>query len=244
VSEARSLSSKRRPVLIDLFCCQGGAGKGYADAGFQVVGIDIKPQPRYPFVFGRADVLSVLDDLIRGVPVVFGSHGAIHRSMIAAVHASPPCQHDSDCQRIQGNDHPDLIAATRDRLLELGVPYVIENVRGAVPKLIDPVMICGPMVGVEMYRHRYFETNWPLEQLAHPPHVHPQVKMGRSPNLGEYIQAVGNFSGVQQAREVMGMPWANREGLREAIPPAYTSHVGRRLLEHINADRLELADAA
>jgi DNA (cytosine-5)-methyltransferase 1 len=98
------------------------------------------------------------------------------------------------------------------------------------------------MVGVDMYRHRYFETNWPLPQPEHSPHDRPQVKMGRAPKPGEYIQAVGNFSGVQQAREVMGMPWANRDGLREAIPPAYTRWIGERLLDHWWAEeRMEAA---
>lgn len=204
--------------LLDLYCCQGGAAKGYATAGFEVVGVDIDPQPRYPFEFWQVDALEFLRDLI------------VNGHDFVAVHASPPCQHDSETQRIQGNDHPDLIGPTRELLLELGLPYVIENVRGAVPKLRNPVMLCGPMVGVLMYRHRYFETNWPLHQPEHKPHTTPQVKMGRMPQPGEFIQAVGNFSGVQQAREVMGMPWASRDGLREAIPPAYAGYVGRQLM--------------
>jgi DNA (cytosine-5)-methyltransferase 1 len=83
-------------------------------------------------------------------------------------------------------------------------------------------MLCGAMFGLETYRHRYFETTFPFTAPLHPQHVAPQVKMGRAPKPGEYVQAVGNFSGVQQARDAMEMPWANRDGLREAIPPAYT----------------------
>jgi DNA (cytosine-5)-methyltransferase 1 len=217
-----------RPILWDLYCCQGGAGKGYHDIGFEVIGVDIKPQPRYPFRFIQANVLDFLRENLYG-PFSSGR-------TVAAVHASPPCQLDSDCQRIQGRDHPDLIGPTRDLLLEFGVPYVIENVRGAAAKLRDPAMICGPMVGVDMYRHRYFETNWPLSVPPHAAHTAPQVKMGRPAKAGEYIQAVGNFSGVQQAREVMEMPWANRDGLREAIPPAYTRYIGEQLMRHLSAD--------
>lgn len=98
-------------------------------------------------------------------------------------------------------------------------------------ELRDPVMLCGPMVGVQMYRHRLFETSFPVAQPRHMPHVHPQVKMGRAPRPGEFIQAVGNFSGVARAREVMGLPWMNRDGLRESIPPAYAEYVGRRLIK-------------
>lgn len=219
-------SRSERPRLLDAFACQGGAGWGYHLAGFAVVGVDIDPQPRNPSRVIVADAIRYIRE---------------HGHKYDAIHASPPCQHDSDCQRIQGRDHPDLIAETREAILATGLPYVIENVRGAVAKLRDPIMLCGPMVGVEMYRHRYFETNWPLAQPAHPPHTAPQVKMGRAPQPGEYIQAVGNFSGVQKARDVMEMPWANRDGLREAIPPAYTRFIGERLLEHINGYELEEA---
>jgi DNA (cytosine-5)-methyltransferase 1 len=211
-----------RPRLLDLFCCQGGAGKGYDDAGFEVMGVDIDPQPRYPFEFYRADALAVLEDYARfGCP-------------FDAIHASCPCQLDSDTFRLSDSDHPDLIAPTRELLEEIGLPYVIENVRGAVPKLRDPVMLCGAMFGLKTYRHRYFETNFPLMVPGHPPHVAPQAKMGRAPKPGEFIQCVGNFSGVEQGREAMEMPWANREGLREAIPPAYTEYIGDFLLESLN----------
>lgn len=218
--------SDARPLIIDGYCCQGGAGKGFHDAGWDVIGVDIDPQPRYPFPFIQMDVLEFLR---KGMPIWDWRRPV-------AFHASPPCQLDSDTFRLNSNDHPDLIGPTRELLEQTGLPYVIENVKGAVPKLRDPVMICGPMVGVDMYRHRYFETNWPLTVPLHAEHTAPQVKMGRSPKPGEFIQAVGNFAGVQQAREVMGMPWANRDGLREAIPPAYTRYIGDRLIEHLAGD--------
>lgn len=202
------------PRLLDLFCCQGGAAKGYADAGFDVVGVDIAPQPRYPYPFHQRDAIEF---------------ARIHGSHFDVVHSSPPCQAHTNAQKLMGNDHPDLIAPTREVLIGLGKPFVIENVPGA--PLIDPVELCGAMFGLETYRHRLFETNWCLTPPAHPEHVARTTKMGRPPRSGEFMHVVGNFSGVDRARGVMGMPWANRDGLREAIPPAYTEFIGRQLMD-------------
>lgn len=203
-----------KPLLLDLFCCQGGASRGYADAGFDVTGVDIVPQGRYPFPFVLGDAIKVARE--------YGHE-------FDAIHASPPCQAHTNAQKIQGNEHPDLIEPTREVLEALGKPYVIENVPGA--PLIAPVELCGAMFGLETYRHRLFETNWELSAPAHPAHVARTTKMGRPPQPGEFMHIVGNFSGVDRGRQVMGMPWANRDGLREAIPPAYTEHIGRQLLE-------------
>ncbi|MBM7053174.1 DNA cytosine methyltransferase [Streptomyces durocortorensis] len=217
-----------RPRLLDLFCCQGGAAKGYADAGFDVTGVDTAPQPRYPFRFVQADAIAYVLE---------------HGGEFDVIHASPPCQHDSDCQRLQGNTHPDLIAPTRTALMATGRPWVLENVRGALPKLDRPVMLCGPMFGVETYRHRYFETGGglTLNQPHHPAHTVPQSKMGRPIPPGHYGQFVGNFSGVQHARNVMGVPWMNRDGIRECIPPAYTQCIGTTALALLVGTGLEVA---
>ncbi|MGW3913111.1 SAM-dependent methyltransferase [Streptomyces sp. NPDC005070] len=203
----------RRPRLLDLFCCQGGAGKGYDGAGFEVTGVDIAPQPRYPYAFVQVDAIAFV--LAHGAEFDF-------------IHASPPCQFHSDCQRIQGNAHPDLIAPTRAALETTGRPWVIENVGGAMPKLRDPVMLCGPMFHLATYRHRFFETGggFTLPQPRHPEHAVPQAKMGRPVPPGHYGQFVGNFSGVDHARHVMGVPWMNRDGIRECIPPAYARWIG------------------
>ncbi|MFB8759183.1 SAM-dependent methyltransferase [Streptomyces nigra] len=203
----------RRPRLLDLFCCQGGAAKGYANAGFDVTGVDIAPQPRYPYRFMQADALAYV---------------AEHGAAFDFIHASPPCQHDSECQRIQSNDHPDLIAPTRAALETTGRPWVLENVRGAVPKLRAPVMLCGQMFRLANYRHRFFETGggFTLAQPDHPEHLVPQAKMGRPVPAGHYGQFVGNFSGVPLARKVLEVPWMNRDGIRECIPPAYAQHIG------------------
>lgn len=227
-----------KPILLDLFCCQGGAARGYADAGFEVFGVDIDPQPRYPFAMAEDNAISVMLDLIEGRPLrLFRPSGIETRRLrargISAIHASPPCQAHTNAQKIQGNDHPDLVEPTRFLLQELGKPFVIENVPGA--PLHDPVELCGAMFGLETYRHRLFETNWDLTAPEHPGHVARTTKMGRPPQPGEYMHVVGNFSGVDRARDVMGMPWANRDGLREAIPPAYTEFIGRQLMREVSA---------
>lgn len=212
-----------KPRLLDLFCCQGGASAGYRAAGFDVLGVDIDPQPRYPHRFVQADALEYL--------------GVFDRSRFAAsfdaVHASPPCQAYSNAQRIQGREHPDLVEMVRDRLDHLGLPYVIENVEGA--PLRDPVTLCGAMFGLRTYRHRLFETGggFTLAQPEHPVHAAPLRKMGRRPQPGDMIHAVGNFSGVEQVRSDWGVGWMNRDGIREAIPPVYAEHVGRQLMAHL-----------
>ncbi|MGW1223850.1 SAM-dependent methyltransferase [Streptomyces sp. NPDC002530] len=208
--------------VLDAYCCQGGASKGYDDAGFDVTGIDKDPQPRYPLTFVQGDAIQFIRE---------------HGHEFGFIHASPPCQHDSDCQRIQGRDHPDLIGPTRDALNATGRPWVMENVRGAAAKLHQPVMLCGAMFGLATYRHRYFETGggFTLPQPHHPAHTAPQAKMGRPIPPGHYGQFVGNFSGVQHARQVMGVPWMNRDGIRECIPPAYAQWIGTHARHSLRA---------
>lgn len=202
--------------LLDLFCCQGGASMGYHQAGFEVVGVDIDPQPRYPFEFVQGDALKFLLE---------------HHHEFDAFHASPPCQMHTNAQKIMGREHPDFIVATRAAFELIGKPWVIENVPGA--PLNDPVELCGAMFGLRTYRHRLFESNAPLSAPAHPEHVARTTKMGRKPVEGEFMHVVGNFSGVEQAREAMGMEWATRDGLREAIPPLYTKTLGEQLISHM-----------
>lgn len=211
-----------KPRLLDLFCCEGGAGMGYSRAGFEVVGVDIRPQPRYPFEFIQADVLGLRPDFL---------------ATFDAIHASPPCQAYTKAQRLQKNYHADLIAPVRQMLEDAGRPYVIENVPGA-PLRLYSIMLCGTMFpGLRVYRHRLFETSFAAHQPHHPPHTAQQVKMGRPVTNGEFIQPVGNFSGVGIAREAMDCPWMSRNGLRECVPPAFTEYVGARLLAHIKSKR-------
>ncbi len=126
---------------------------------------------------------------------------------------------------------PRLIEPGRELLRATGLPYVQENVPGA--PLIDPIELCGSMFGLHTYRHRLFESNVPLTAPAHPVHEIQQIKMGRAVREGDFYQAVGNFSNVGYARQDMGVPWMTREGIRECIPPTYTEHVGRQLMEVI-----------
>jgi DNA (cytosine-5)-methyltransferase 1 len=214
--------------LLDLYSCQGGATRGYQQAGFHVTGVDIDPQPRYcGDAFHQADAVQFVYDRLTWI-----------RDTFDFIHASPPCQFDSDCQRIMRNDHPDLIEPTREALEATGLPYVIENVNGARAKLKQPVELCGLMFGLERtYRHRYFEAGggWTLPQPAHPEHTAPQVKMGRPARDGEVIQAIGNFSGVGIVRAEWGVAWMNRDGIREAIPPQYAQFIGERFRDHLDA---------
>jgi DNA (cytosine-5)-methyltransferase 1 len=207
-----------RPRLLDLFCCAGGAGMGYHRAGFEVVGIDIDPQPHYPFELHQGDALKYLLE---------------HHHEFDAFHASPPCQAWTLAQRIQGNEHPDFVTATRSAFELIGKPWVIENVEGA--PLRSPITVCGASFpGLRVYRHRLFESNVPLTAPPHRAHTAPIRKMGRRPEPGEFMHVVGNFSGAALAREAMGIDWMTRDELREAIPPAYTEHIGRQLIDHLN----------
>lgn len=231
-TDGTPLSGEKALILLDLFCCQGGASAGYRRAGFDVYGIDLEPQPRYPYWFHQGDALDALDMLASGRGLLF-THPVkgtveLFDEQVTARHGSPPCQKYTRCQQIQQREHPDLVAPTRERFAATGQPWVIENVEGA--PLNDPVTLCGAMFGLETYRHRLFESDVPLTAPEHPAHVARTTKMGRAPVDGEFMHVVGNFSGVDRARGVMGMGWANRDGLREAIPPAYSQYIGSQLL--------------
>jgi DNA (cytosine-5)-methyltransferase 1 len=193
-----------QPLALDLFC-----GMGLHRAGFDVIGVDVRPQPRYPFRFVQADALRPPFDLAR----------------FDFIWASPPCQAFTLAQRIQKNEHPDLIEPVRAMLIASGRPYAIENVTGA--PLRRPIELCGAMFGLTTYRHRLFETSFPCVQPWHQAHelIAPSAKMGRAPKDGEFIQVVGNFSGVDKAREAMGIDWMARDELSEAIPPAYSEFI-------------------
>ncbi len=225
-----------RPRLLDLFCKQGGAAAGYDRAGFEVVGVDVADQPRYPFEFVRADALTVLDtfDEFRW------THGDFD-----AIHASPPCQ-DHSTTKDFGGDHGTgwMLAATLGRLRMLPVPWVVENVATAPLARQDDLFgasgltLCGcmfPELRGLLYEDRVFQTSFPAAQPQHVFHEWPQTKMGRRPRPGECMQVTGHFSDVPEARRRMGADWMNRDGLAQAIPPAYTEHVGHLLLDHLAA---------
>ncbi len=223
----------RRPRLLDLFCCAGGAATGYHCAGFDVVGVDIAPRPNYPFAFVQGDALSVLSDLI--------ATGGIDQ--FAAMHASPPCQAGcaltvgTNASRGWGGTHVDLVTATRTLLDVTGLPYVIEQPNGRAPIRRD-LRLCGEMFDLGVIRHRNFELGggWTAPQPAHRPHRGP-VRGWRHGVYrdGPYVAAYGAGGGkasVPEMQQAMGITWTDvREELTEAIPPAYTHWIGAALLD-------------
>ena len=202
---------------LDLFCGAGGAGEGLRRAGFDVVGVDIEPQPRYPFVFHRADALTFPLD---GYNLIW---------------ASPPCQRFSDLAHRNGNGDswPDLIAPIRERLKATSVGYVIENVERS--PLRDPVMLCGTMFsGLRVLRHRLFECNFPLTAPPHGrhPRVHTLDKRkghyGKTNDRVDFVQVTGGGNcSIGAAREAMGIDWMTKAEINEAIPPSYAEYIGR-----------------
>ena len=200
---------------MDLFCGAGGAAVGYHRAGWDVVGVDIVPQPNYPFEFLQAHALDV--------PVLFIS------DYFDAVHASPPCQAYTAARHIRGNDHPDLVGPTRELLELAGLPYVIENVPGS--PLLDPVVLEGQMFdGLRTQRKRLFETNWPLDvPFLRSPRPAPNAEMGRQPKPYEWMHVVGHFTDAKAGGLAMGIDWMTKRELAQAIPPAYTEYIGHQL---------------
>jgi len=226
-----------RRRLLDLFCCQGGAAMGYDRAGFEVVGVDIEPQSRYPFEFVRADAMTVLDTFDEFC-WAYGDFDAIH--------ASPPCQ-DHSPTRDFGGDHGTgwLLAATLERLRGLPLPWVVENVAGSPlphqPDLFGSsgLTLCGcmfPELRGLLYEDRLFETSFAIPQPGHVLHQWAQTKMGRRPVPGECMQLTGHFSDAEEGRRRMRVPWMNRDGVAQAIPPAFTEFIGARLLEHLASE--------
>lgn len=211
-------SELRRPRALDVCCCQGGASRGYADAGFEVVGVDLTPQPRYPFEFHSADAVEFIKEHGHEFDVIVGS---------------PPCQRWSKAQRIRGNEHPDLIGPVREAMRATGKPYVIENVEDARPELIDPITLCGLDFRLHTYRHRLFESNIRLTAPEHQRHPVKTVKMGRPLRDGDFYHAVGNFTGVEYVRQDLKVPWMNRDGIRECIPPVYAEFIGAQIIRHL-----------
>jgi DNA (cytosine-5)-methyltransferase 1 len=217
--------------LLDLYCKAGGASKGYADAGFEVVGIDIKKQKRYPFEFIQADCLETLQDLdyLRTFDVIA---------------ASPPCQTHSRTKHLrdaQGGTTTkvDLIPQTREALIASGKPYVIENVPGA--PLIKPVQFCGSSFGLKVRRHRLFESNLELtgsvckhKEQGKPIGVYGAMNdtaQGLDKTTGKYVIGGSTAKTVEEARQAMGIEWMIWGELVEAIPPVYTQTIGKQLID-------------
>lgn len=217
--------------LLDLFCGAGGAGVGYHRAGFEIVGIDTKPQPNYPFEFHQADALTYPLD---GFDII---------------HASPPCQVHSVLSHLANSRHEDLIPQIRMRLVKSGKAYIIENVPGA--PLINPIMLCGTFFGLktgnaQLRRHRMFEVNFGFsltitckhngrtigifgnkarDTAAEKRHyTKPKNSRGQPPSDILFTK--------EEAFEAMGIDWMNMKELSQAIPPAYTEFIGRQLIHN------------
>jgi DNA (cytosine-5)-methyltransferase 1 len=202
----------KRPRLLDLFCGAGGAAMGYHRAGFDVVGVDLAAQPRYPFEFHQGDALAFL---------------RAHGHEFDAIHASPPCQAYSAAMRHLAKPQPKLIDPLRRLLRKAGVPWVIENVVGA--PLRDPLILCGTMFSLLVYRHRLFES--PFLKILAPPcdHRHPAMNPHRAESRERIYAEYGRQDPEILWRGAMGVNWMNRQETRESIPPVYTEYVGRAL---------------
>ncbi|WP_406080938.1 DNA methylase [Streptomyces zaomyceticus] len=228
-----------RPLLLDLFCCAGGAATGYQRAGFDVVGVDIRPRPNYPFRFVQADALEYLAALI--------ASGQIERYAFA--HSSPPCQAGcaltvgTNRSKGWGGTHVDLVPPTRVLLEASGLPYVIEQPNGKA-EIRKDVRLCGEMFSLGVLRHRNFELGrWSATQPAHVPH-RGRVRGWRHGEFfdGPYVAAYGNGGGkpsIPELQTAMGIDWTDvREELTEAIPPAFSQWIGAAFLTR---SRVEVA---
>lgn len=210
-----------RPMLLDLFSCAGGAAMGYHRAGFDVTGVDVNPQPRYPFEHHVSDALEYVLD---------------HGHEYDAIHASPPCQSFTAYRRRGagvGDAYLDLIDDTRSALEDSGKPYIIENVPGA--PLQDPVQLCGSSFGLDVRRHRLFESNvallgMPCDHSWQTPRFAPATNRT---NLRRTVEVGVWRIPLSVQREAMGIDWMELRELSEAIPPAYTEHLGLQLIKHL-----------
>ena len=214
---------------------------GYHRAGFDVVGVDIVPQSNYPFEFVQADALKFIQGLI-----VYGVGSPPYS--FDAIHASPPCQAHSalnNCGWV-GDGHFDLIAATRGRLESSRVPWMIENVPGS--PLHNPTILCGSMFGLRiergyLRRHRLFESSFSLSPPCGCDHrgraigVHGHGAGGYRGGETTYDPLKARSATAEEARRLLGIDWMNRDGMAQAIPPAYTEFIGRALLNVVLARR-------
>lgn len=229
-----------KPLLIDFCCKEGGAGRGYAEADFDVIGVDLEPQPRYPFPFLRANALGILEVIAAG--------GEVMGRRPDALHASPHCQGYTSMRYAPGAvGKPREIAIFRAHLKATGLPYQIENVGMARSDMVDPVLLCGSMFGLQaqgfhLQRHRWFEANWPLAAPKPCAHQAPvagiyggHVRVRAASAGGRRTRDLEGHDKPRLAAELMGVPAGSMtmNGLSEAIPPAFTKHIGLALMDHL-----------
>lgn len=217
-----------KPRLLDLFCGAGGAGMGYHRAGFEVVGIDLNPQPNYPFAFYQGDVRELPNYIL---------------ASFDRIHASPPCQAYSPLGALSPDkEYPDLVAFTRALLIGSGVPYVIENVMSAPLIKERSIVLCGSMFGLRTYRHRRFESDQPLVAPTHPKHTVLTATKQRKARWAEgWNVSITGDVGTYVGPEAMGIDWMTGNELCQAIPPAYTQFIGEQLLRHLSTSEARAA---
>jgi DNA (cytosine-5)-methyltransferase 1 len=225
-----------KPILLDAFCGAGGVTEGYKKAGFYVVGLDLHEQPNYiGDDFMQFDALKVLETLLAGGTIMTPGGGTYVLPDFAAIHASPPCQAHTSIRHFgkgAGEGAPELIAPVRELLRATGLLYVIENVRGA--PLVNPLQLCGSSFGLNVWRHRLFESNAPIMALPCAHHLapepvavygdHPQTSALRG---GHHVRRART---LEEGQEAMGIDWMPWKELTQAIPPAYTEHIGHYLM--------------
>jgi DNA (cytosine-5)-methyltransferase 1 len=217
-----------RRRLLDICCKQGGASKGYAEAGFDVIGVDREPQPRYPYPFIQADLRELVAEWIA--------------ENFDGVAGSPPCWAHSDLAHRTGREYEDFIPETRALLVATGLPYVIENVEGA--PLLDPLVLCGTMFdGLRVSRHRLFESNIPLTAPRPCPKKHPlhytldkrKAHYGRLDEWTDFVMVTGggNCSKAAASDAMGGLDWMTKDGMNQSVPPAYTEWIGRQVQAYL-----------
>lgn len=206
--------------ILDLFCGAGGAAVGlhgaFPDA--EITGVDIKPQPRYPFNFVQTDALEFPLD---GYDFIW---------------ASPPCQaysYGSARWRNDGKEYPDLLAITAGRIRTLGIPYCIKNVTGAHWQMRYPFVLCGLMFDLRVIRHRWFETNYHVLIPSHP-ECGNAIKDGRAFTVAGHGGESSSYK-FADWKEAMGIDWMHKSELTQAVPPAYSEFIGRQLKRILEA---------
>lgn len=202
---------------------------GYHRAGFEVIGVDKDKQPRYPFEHHVADAIHVLEEV--------AATGMAYGRKIQAVHTSPPCQRftaygRSDTKGWREN-YLDLVEPTRDALTRTGLPYVIENVPGS--PLINPIQLCGSSFHLDLRRHRLFESNIPLMAIPcdHSWQTPRFAPASNRTNLRSTVEVGVWRIPLEVQRAAMGIDWMELRELSEALPPAFTEHIGRQLIQHL-----------
>lgn len=213
---------------------------GYHRAGFEVIGVDINPQPHYPFEFHQGDALRTLRCLIEGDGPIW-----LHEAGFDAIHASPPCQGYLHLTRLnealgRTHAHTQAIAETRSLLISSGRPWVIENVASASREMVDPARICGTHFWMPLQRHRLFESSLAIEgtPCAHHRFTQRRYWTSRRAKDGSRVRSTvvnvyGHGGETHRWPGAMGIDWMTTAELAEAIPPAYTEYIGRQLIDHL-----------